>query len=36
VLVDYRPGCGIRVSAHLYTTDEEIDHFFHALDALRR
>lgn len=25
VLVDYRPGAGIRVSPHLYTTDEEIE-----------
>jgi len=36
VLVDYRPGCGIRVSAHFYTTDDEIDTFFHELDALVR
>ncbi|GAC1421405.1 MAG: kynureninase [Candidatus Velthaea sp.] len=35
IIVDYRPGCGIRVSAHLYTTDDEIEHFFHELDALR-
>lgn len=35
VIVDYRPGCGIRVSAHFYTTDDEISHFFHELDALR-
>jgi kynureninase len=36
VIVDYRPGCGIRVSAHLYTTDDEIDCFFAELDALMR
>jgi kynureninase len=24
VLVDYRPGAGIRVSPHFYTTDEEL------------
>jgi kynureninase len=36
VLVDYRPGCGIRVSAHLYTTDDEVECFFSELDALRR
>ncbi len=35
VLVDYRPGCGIRVSAHFYTTDDEIANFFHELDRLR-
>jgi kynureninase len=26
VIVDYRPGAGIRVSPHFYTTDEEVDH----------
>ena len=26
VLVDYRPGAGIRVSPHFYTTDEEVEH----------
>jgi len=35
VFVDYRPNCGIRVSPHFYTTDEEIDAFFKTLDALR-
>ncbi|HEY5340189.1 MAG TPA: aminotransferase class V-fold PLP-dependent enzyme, partial [Candidatus Aquilonibacter sp.] len=35
VFIDYRPGCGLRVSPHFYTTDEEIDHFFHELDVLR-
>lgn len=36
VFVDYRPGCGIRVSPHFYTTDEEIDKFFATLDKLRK
>ena len=31
VFVDYRPGCGLRVSPHFYTTDEEIDRFFATL-----
>ena len=35
IIVDYRPGCGIRVSAHFYTTDDEIGHFFSELDRLR-
>jgi kynureninase len=35
VFVDYRPGCGIRVSAHFYTTDDEIERFFAELDRLR-
>ena len=26
ILVDYRPGAGIRVSPHFYTTDEEVAH----------
>jgi kynureninase len=26
VLVDYRPGAGIRVAPHFYTKDEELDH----------
>lgn len=25
VVVDYRPGAGVRVSPHFYTTDEEVD-----------
>lgn len=36
VYVDHRPGCGLRVSAHLYTTDDEIDHFLATMDALVR
>jgi kynureninase len=35
VFLDYRPGCGLRIGAHLYTTDDEIDRFFSALDRLR-
>jgi kynureninase len=26
IFVDFRPGAGIRLSPHFYTTDEEIDH----------
>jgi kynureninase len=33
--VDYRPGCGIRVSPHFYTSDDEIDAFFATLDEVR-
>jgi kynureninase len=32
---DYRPKCGIRVSPHFYTTDEELDRFMSAVDARR-
>jgi kynureninase len=31
VLVDYRPGAGIRVSPHFYTKDEELELFFDEL-----
>ena len=34
IFVDYRPGCGLRVSAHAYTTDEEIAHFVGVMDTL--
>lgn len=36
IFVDYRPRAGIRVSAHFYTTDDEIDTFFDAIDGIRR
>jgi len=36
IFVDYRPGCGIRLSPHFYTSDDEIEGFFTALDALRK
>jgi kynureninase len=32
---DYRPRCGLRVSPHYYTTDEELDAFLGALDEVR-
>lgn len=33
---DYRPNCGLRVSPHFFTTDEELERFMHELDAVRR
>jgi kynureninase len=33
---DYRPRCGLRVSPHFYTTDEELVAFVDALDEVRR
>jgi len=36
IFLDYRPGCGLRVSPHFYTSDEEIDRFFAGLDRLRQ
>lgn len=36
VFVDHRPGAGIRLSAHYYTLDAEIDTFFRVLDEIRR
>jgi kynureninase len=34
VFVDHRPGCGIRVGPHFYTTDDEIDEFYEALESV--
>lgn len=36
IFLDYRPGCGLRVSAHFYTSDDEIDRFYTTLDRLRK
>jgi kynureninase len=33
---DSRPGCGLRVSPHFYTTDDELRAFVAALDEVRR
>jgi kynureninase len=33
---DYRPRCGLRVSPHFYTTDEELHHFMDELDRVRK
>ncbi len=33
---DYRPKCGLRVSPHFYTTDEELHRFMAELDAVVR
>ncbi len=33
---DYRPRCGLRVSPHFYTTDEEIHRFLRELDGIRQ
>lgn len=35
VLVDYRPGAGIRMSPHFYTDDSEIERAFAAIDEVR-
>ncbi|HEU4338919.1 MAG TPA: aminotransferase class V-fold PLP-dependent enzyme [Planctomycetota bacterium] len=34
-LVDWRPGSGIRLSSHFYTTDEEIESIFDEIRKLR-
>lgn len=36
ILVDHRPGAGIRVSAHFFNTDAEIDRFFAAIEDVGR
>ncbi len=35
ILVDYRPGAGIRLSPHFYTEDSELDRAFDAMDEIR-
>jgi kynureninase len=35
VLVDYRPGVGIRLSPHFYTEDRELDEAFETIDEIR-
>jgi kynureninase len=35
VVVDYRPGVGIRLSPHFYTKDEELDFAFSAIDEIQ-
>ena len=34
VLVDYRPGAGVRLSPHFYTTDEEVLHAVEEIAAI--
>ena len=34
VIVDFRPGAGIRVAPHFYTTDEELDAAVEAIDDI--
>ncbi|MGH9370022.1 MAG: aminotransferase class V-fold PLP-dependent enzyme [Vicinamibacterales bacterium] len=34
VIVDYRPGAGIRMAPHFYNTEEEIDHAFATLHEI--
>ncbi|MEX1245438.1 MAG: aminotransferase class V-fold PLP-dependent enzyme [Thermoanaerobaculia bacterium] len=35
VVVDYRPGVGIRMAPHFYTEDAELDRAFAAIDEIR-
>ena len=34
VLVDYRPGAGIRVAPHFYTSDDEVRHTMAEVKAI--
>ena len=34
ILVDYRPGAGIRIAPHFYTADEEVEHTIAELAAI--
>ena len=35
IVVDYRPGVGIRISPHFYTSDAELDRAFDAIAEIR-
>jgi kynureninase len=35
-LCDHRPGAGIRVSPHFYSTDEEVERFMNEVARLRK
>ncbi len=34
ILVDYRPGAGIRIAPHFYTAEEELDVAIRAISSL--
>ena len=34
IIVDYRPGAGIRISPHFYTAEHELEHTIHELSAI--
>ena len=34
MIIDYRPGAGIRMAPHFYNTDAEIDHAMDTLTAI--
>lgn len=34
VIVDYRPGAGIRIAPHFYTSDDELESVVHAIDDI--
>jgi kynureninase len=34
IVIDYRPGAGIRVAPHFYTTDDELDAAVGAIDEI--
>jgi kynureninase len=34
ILVDFRPGAGIRIAPHFYTSEDEIEHTIHELKSI--
>ncbi len=36
IIVDFRPGAGIRIAPHFYTTDTELEHTVHELCSILR
>jgi kynureninase len=35
IIVDYRPGAGVRISPHFYNTDEEVDRVISEMKVIR-
>jgi kynureninase len=36
ILVDFRPGAGVRIAPHFYTSDDEIAHTLHEFASIVR
>jgi kynureninase len=34
VVIDFRPGAGIRIAPHFYTTDDEVERVIHEIDDI--
>lgn len=36
VVCDHRPDCGVRMSPHFFTSEDDLERFFHTLDSVRK